>query len=197
MSAETHAETEAGDWLRRHRLTVDDYYRMAEVGVLAPDARVELIEGEIIDMAPIGSPHAAIVSFLMHRLATAVGDAATLWVQSPARLSSISEPQPDLLLLQPRKDHYRNSHPTAAHTLLLIEVSDTTLRYDQRVKVPLYARYGVPEVWVMDVSGEKVHMYRSPVSGQYRDVRTFSSPGAVTVSALPHIAIDLAELFGR
>jgi Uma2 family endonuclease len=140
MSARTE------DWLPRHRLNVDDYYRMAAAGVLARDARVELIEGEIIDMAPIGSRHSGTVSLLARRLAAAIGESAIVATQSPLRLSQLSESQPDLLLLKPRADFYRQSHPEPADVLLLIEVCESSLRYDQQVKLPLYARHGVAEV---------------------------------------------------
>lgn len=114
MSANTE------DWLPRHRLTVEDYYRMGEMGVLAPDARVELINGEIIDMAPPGSRHSAIVTYLTHALAAAVGKAALVSVQSPLRLSRLSEPQPDLQLLRVRGDFYSGAHPGPGDVLLAI-----------------------------------------------------------------------------
>src|SRR5215510_2331733 len=109
-------------WPRRHLIDVEQYYRMAEVGVLAPDARVELIEGEIIDMPPMGSNHTGIVNWLNHQLATTIGNQGMVTVQSPLRLGSCSEPQPDVMVLKPRTDFYRNSHPTPADVLLLIEV---------------------------------------------------------------------------
>ena len=115
------------DWLPRHRITVDEYYRMAEVGLLAADARVELIEGEILDMPPIGSRHAGVVSLLDRLLSRAAGDEAIVRVQLPLRLTNASEPQPDLALVKPRSDYYSTRHPTAADTLLVVEVSQTTV----------------------------------------------------------------------
>jgi Uma2 family endonuclease len=135
-------------WPRRHLINVEQYYRMAEAGVLAPDARVELIEGEIIELAPIGSGHAGIVNFLQRKFDRTIGEHAVATVQQPLRLGDRSEPQPDLMLLRPRDDFYRNSHPTAADVLLLIEVSDSTLRFDRGEKAALYARHGVCEVWI-------------------------------------------------
>ena len=183
-------------WLPRHRITVDEYYRMAEVGLLAEDARVELIEGEIIDRAPIGTRHGAAVLQLNQLLQRAVGDRATVSVQGPIRLSVSSEPQPDLALLKPRRDFYETRHPTAADTLLIIEVSDTTLRYDREVKVPLYARHGVPEVWIVDLKGRAIHFFRSPADGKYADVSSAAEPGEITVAALPGVVIDLSGVLG-
>jgi Uma2 family endonuclease len=135
---------------------VADYYRMAEVGILAPDARVELIDGEIIDMPPPGSSHAGTVDYLLSVLGTAARDRANLRVQSPVRLSEYSEPQPDLALLRPR----------AEDVLLIVEVAANSLRFDRKKKVPLYARHGIPEVWLLGVA------------------------------ALDGVAVDLKRLFG-
>jgi len=178
----------------RHRLTVDEYYRMAEVGILAPDARVELIEGEIVDMTPIGSRHASFVNRLNRMLTVAVGERAIVQVQGPVRLGDRSEPEPDVALLKPRTDFYRDKHPTAEDVLLIIEVSDTMLAYDRSVKVPLYARHGVPEVWLIDLQSNRVSIHRNPHNGVYADVSTFDRPGITTVSLLPGIAIDFAGL---
>jgi Uma2 family endonuclease len=184
------------DWIPRHRISVDEYYKMAEAGLLAPDARVELIEGEIIDMPPIGSTHAGTVLLLTRRLSHAVGDFAYVSAQSPVRLSDFSEPQPDLVLLKPRSDFYRTGHPTAGDTLLLIEVSATTLRYDLHVKVPLYARHEVPEVWVVDLEGVKLHVFRSPKSGEYTEVTSSDKPGILTPHALDGVHIDMSSALG-
>jgi Uma2 family endonuclease len=184
-------------WLRRHRLSVDDYYRMAEVGVLAPDARVELIEGEIIDMPPIGSRHAGTVTFLGCRLSKAVGEAAIVVSQSPVRLSRHTEPQPDLMLVRPRDDYYRRSHPTAADALLLIEVSETTFRYDREVKMPLYARLDVQEYWLVDLPRKELHCFSEPRIDGYARVRSGSS-GDLALLPLPGldgISVDLSGLF--
>ncbi len=188
-----NAMTDSG--VTKHRLSVDDYYRMAEAGVLAQDARVELIEGEIIDMAPIGSQHAGTVAWLHMQLHEAVGRRALAFAQSPARLSNITEPQPDLMLLHPRPDHYRQSHPTARDVLLLIEVSDSTLRYDRDTKLPLYAIYGVRESWLVDLERQELSCYRSPYNGSYLEVVATRAPGATPISALEGIAVDLSGLF--
>jgi Uma2 family endonuclease len=182
------------DWIPRHRITVDEYYRMAEVGILPPDARVELIEGEIIDMAPIGSGHGGTVMQLDRLLQRAVGDRAYVLVQSAERLSDISEPQPDFALVKPRPDFYKKKHPGPDDTFLIIEVSESSLRYDLQVKAPLYARHGIPEFWVIDLNGRQVRFFRSPEAGQYGHVTSTGAPGVVAPVALPEVQIDLTHV---
>ena len=197
-------------WLPRHRITVDEYYRMAEVGLLAHDARVELIEGEIIDMAPIGSRHAAAVAWLNQRLQSTVGARAITWVQNPIRLSKSSEPQPDVALLKHREDFYAVQHPTPLDTLLIVEVSGTREKgsdlfsgsrsenkSDPFSPVPLYARHGVPEIWIVDLEDRRVHFFRAPAGGAYADVYSVSEPAQVEVAALAGCAVDLSGLFGK
>jgi Uma2 family endonuclease len=180
---------------QRHRITVDDYYRMAEVGVLAPDARVELIEGEIIDMAPISPEHASVVDQLTRLLIKAADDSAIVRVQGSVRLSQLTEPEPDVAVLRPRPDFYRHAHPTGAEILLLVEVSDSTLRYDRDVKVPLYARYGVAEVWLVDLQHRCLLAYSGLAEGQYRSNTSTQRPGVTPLAALADIRIDLTKIF--
>jgi Uma2 family endonuclease len=181
---------------RRHRITVDEYYRMAEEGILPPDARVELIEGEVIDMAPIGTEHGSTVTHLSRILLQAVGDGADVRTQQVVRLSDRSEPQPDISLVKLRDDFYKKKHPGAEDALLLIEVSETSLRYDLEIKASLYARYKVPEYWVVDLQGRQFRLCREPKAGQYTDVTTASGPGIVTPVALPGVQIDLTRILG-
>jgi Uma2 family endonuclease len=182
------------DWMPRHRITMDEYYRMAEVGILPPDARVELIEGEIIDMAPIGTGHGGAVAQLDRLLQSVVGGRAIVFVQSAIRLSDISEPQPDFALVKPRADFYRKKHPGPDDTFLILEVSESSLRYDLQVKAPLYARHGIPEFWVIDLKGRQVRFFRSPESGQYADVTSTGVPSIVAPMALPDVQIDLTHV---
>lgn len=186
----------ASDVPRRHRLTVDDYYRMAEVGILGKETRVELIDGEIIDMPPPGSPHAATVHYLARALIRAVEDRAVVLIQNPVRLNRYSEPQPDLALLKPRDDFYRAQHPRAEDVLLIVEVAATSLHYDRRRKLPLYATHGILEAWLVDVSANRFVRHRSPQDGAYTLVDE-PDPGApLDVGALPGVAVDLGRLFG-
>jgi Uma2 family endonuclease len=182
-------------WSRRHRITVNEYHRMAELGLLAPDARVELIEGEIIDMAPIGKAHTSVVDQLNRLLVRAVGDDAIVRVQGSVRLSQMSEPEPDVVLLKPRSDFYRNEYASGGDTLLVIEVSDSTLRYDRDVKVPLYARHGVPEVWIVDLQNDQLLVYGSLSDGAYGRQTSATRPETMFVTALPGVTVDLASVW--
>lgn len=185
------------DRITRHRITVDEYYRMAEEGILQPEARVELIEGEIIDMPPMGTEHGGAVGQLTRLLFDAVGKQAHLLVQLPVRLSDMSEPVPDFALVKFRDDYYRKKHPGPDDTFLVIEVSHSSLRYDTQAKAPLYARHGVPEYWVVDLEGRQVRFFRSPRSDQYAEVTSTDTPTVVTPVALPDVRIDLAHLFAQ
>lgn len=181
--------------MQRHRVTVAEYYRMAEAGVLAPDARVELIEGEIVDLAPMKAGHASVVGRLSGLLSRAAADRAWVWCQLPLRLSDRSEPEPDLMLLKPRTDFYRTAHPTAADVLLLIEVADTTLAYDRGIKVPLYARHGVGEVWIIDLDNKLVRFFRQPAGDTYAEITATETPGVTPIAALPGVSLDLRGVF--
>ena len=183
------------DLVRRHRLTVQDYYRMAEVGLLAPDARVELIEGEIIDMPPSGTPHAGLLSRLTRLLLAAAGTRAGVRVQLPLRLDDYSEPEPDFAVLKWRQDEYTGAHPMPHDTLLVIEVSQSSLRYDRKRKLPLYARHGIPEVWIVDVVDLRLHTFDCPRDGHYVNVSTTPQPGILTLKALRDLKVDLTGLF--
>jgi Uma2 family endonuclease len=186
----------AADPPRRHRLSVADYYRMAEVGILDPEARVELIDGEIIDMAPPGSPHAATVHYLTEVLVRAVEGRATVLVQNPVRLSEYSEPQPDLALLKRRDDFYREQHPRPEDVLLIVEIAASSLRFDRDTKTPLYARYGIPEMWLVDLGGQRLVRYRAPQNGSFTLVDEPDLDTALEVSALAGVAVDLHRLHG-
>lgn len=176
----------------RHRLTVDQYHQMARAGVLAPDARVELIEGEIIDMAPVGTKHWSVVNRLNDLFATALHGQAIVSVQSSVRLGDFSEPEPDLAVFNYRPDFYAERHPTAADALLIIEVADTTAPYDRGVKVPLYAKHGVPKVWIVDLEAAVVRFYRRPQGDRYLDVTETDKPGPTPLSTVPGVSIDLS-----
>jgi Uma2 family endonuclease len=183
------------DTPRRHRLTVSDYYRMAEVGILAPDARVELIEGEIFDMAPPGSLHAVTVRRLLKLLVLAAEDSASVLVQDPVRLSEISEPQPDLALLRERDSFYIRNHPGPADVLLVVEVADSSLRFDRDTKAALYAAHGIPEMWLVDLRGRRLVRHRMPREGAYTLVDEPDLGVSLEISAMPGIAVDLQLLF--
>ena len=176
-----------------YRFTVAEYHRMGEAGIFPPDARVELIAGEIFEMAPIGSDHAGIVSRLVRLFNRACGD-LIVWPQNPVELSEIDEPQPDLALLEARADTYRRAHPRPSDTLLVIEVSDSTLAKDRRLKLPRYALSGIPEVWIVDVKGDRILVFRSPRERRYRVERRVVRGATVSPLALPGLAIGPQDL---
>ncbi len=182
--------------LMRHRLTVAEYYRLPEAGVLGPEDRVELIEGEVVDMAPIGTRHAWTVKELTRRLYQCVGADVVISVQDPLHLDKFSQPQPDLMVLRPPADRYASAHPTAADVLLLIEVSDTTVRYDREIKVPLYARAGVAEVWVVDLEARVLRCHRQPAQGEYTQIQALAQPGQLLLPGLSGLQIDFSGLLG-
>jgi len=178
----------------RHRLDVDAYYKMAETGILRYGQRVELIDGDIIDMNPIGSAHAAITNHLVQLFYEVIGkETALISVQNPLRLDDFNEPQPDVMLLQPRADNYRKNHPGAADVLLLAEISDSSLSYDRGAKLGLYARFGVPEVWIIDIASATIEIYRHPANGVYTS-RDLCTSGSLSPALIPGIAIDVASL---
>jgi Uma2 family endonuclease len=176
---------------RIHRFSVADYNRLGEIGLLTEDDRVELIDGEIIDMPPISSRHAGTVDYLNDRLFAAVGGQAIVRVQNPIVLDDFSEPQPDITLLRPRDDFYTRSHPRPDDVLLVIEVAETTLSYDRDRKLPVYARAGIAEVWIIDVARNTLSAFRNPEGHAYRDEQVLITPTAVTPALLPGIKVNM------
>lgn len=182
--------------LLRRRFTVDEYYRMADAGIFSEDDRVELIEGEIVEMAAIGSRHAGYVDKLNWILSKRLGESASLRIQHPIRLGEYSEPQPDLALVRPRPDFYTSAHPGPDDVLLLIEVAESSVDYDREVKVPLYARYRVQEYWLVDLRAGVVEVYRGPAPDGYRETQTVGRGSHLRIAALPEISLSVDEIFG-
>jgi Uma2 family endonuclease len=180
----------------RHRFTVDDYHRMGDAGILSANDRVELIDGEIVVMTPIGSPHAGTTAYLDRALSPRLGERALVWVQNPIFLLPHSEPQPDLAVLRPRSDYYRQAHPRPGDIFFLIEVSDTTGEYDRTVKIPLYAQAGVREVWIVDLAAECIEVYRQPAAGAYQQVQRFPRGQSVAPQAFPDLRLSVDEILG-
>jgi len=179
----------------RKRFTVDEYHKLAQAGVLGEDDRIELIEGDLIQMPPIGSVHAGLVARLDRAFQVHVPQGVIVWAQNPLTFPPASEPQPDLTLLRPRSDDYLNSLPTASDVLLVIEVSDATLAYDRDVKIPLYAKQRIAECWLLDVNARRLEMYRDPGDDGYRTLLRPDRDSSVSPLALPAAAIDLEALF--
>jgi Uma2 family endonuclease len=153
--------------IAKHWFTVAEYNRMGEAGIFSEEDRVELVEGEVIERSPIGKRHAACVKRLSALLHRRFGQTAIVSVQDPIQLNDFSEPQPDIVLLNPRDDFYEQSLPMPPDVLLLIEVAETTVQYDRLVKVPLYARASIPEVWLVNLPEEQIELYTEPISGAY------------------------------
>jgi Uma2 family endonuclease len=168
---------------------------MGEAGVFGPEARLELIDGEIVEMTPIGSPHAGAVKTLTRLFVRLAGDRAVVAVQDPVILSDQSVPQLDLALLAPRADNYASAHPSAADVLLIVEVADTTLAFDLQQKVPLYARSAINEVWVVDVNEQAVRVYREASANGYKTSFTVSGKDVVTSAALSDVSIAVSDMF--
>lgn len=197
MSTAATSPLRASTLARRYRLTVADYHRMGEVGILGPEAGTELIDGEIIDMPPFGRPHAGTVNMLANRLKEAVGPEAVVAVQNPVRLDGHSGLLPDLALLHPRADYYRNANPGPADVLLLIEVADSSLAYDCDIKLPRFARAGIAEVWLVDLGGSRLSIHRRATGDGYIEGTTPNELSAVSLPLGPDRArsVDLSGLF--
>jgi Uma2 family endonuclease len=182
--------------LTKRRFTMEEYHRMAEVGILTETDRVELIHGEIVERTPISSRHASVIKRLNALLTGRLGARAIVSVQDPVQLSKESEPQPDVVLLRPTPDFYAGSHPEPVDTLLLIEVADTSLPYDRSVKLPHCAAAGVIEVWIVDLAGDVVEVYRTPVPDGYRDVVTVPRGGSLSPVAFADLTLGVDEILG-
>lgn len=178
-----------------HRFTVDDFARMGEAGILTEDDRVELIDGEVREMTPIGPPHAWTVDRLTVLIATRLAGTAHLRVQGPIRLGRHTEPQPDLSVSR-RARAYTNRHPDADDLLLVIEVSDSSLQYDRAEKVPRYGKAGVPETWVVDVSARTVTAYTGPGPEGYARERVLRCGERITASAVAELDFPVDDIFG-
>jgi len=177
--------------VQRRRFDVDDYHRMAQAGILSEDDRVELIDGEVVAMTPIGPRHNAAVDRALRALVTAAGDKAIVRVQGSIRLHHFLEPQPDLALLRPQPDFYASQLPGPADILLLIEVAESSLAYDRDVKARLYADAGVPEYWLVDLDHDVLLRHREPRSGAYQQVDQHRAGGMLAPAALLGCAVPV------
>ena len=180
--------------IEKRRFSADEYQLMGQVGIFSGDDRVELIDGEVVEMRPIGPVHAAAVTRATHALVRAAGAHACIRVQTPVRLDDRSEPQPDLVIARFREDFYRNAHPQPADILLVIEIADASLRYDRQIKAPLYARHGIIEYWLVDLASREITCHAIPKEGSYRE-STVHGPGeARAPRSLPDCRIAADDL---
>jgi Uma2 family endonuclease len=179
----------------KFRWTVDRYHQAVAAGMLLPDDRYELIEGELITVVPPKPPHTAIVKRL-HRflLLNLDGNAYDVSSQQPVNLAPDSHPEPDVMVAQGPPSRFDDRHPTPADMLLVVEVADTSLQYDREIKVPLYARYAIPEVWVVDVADRAIDVYREPSQASYTKV-SHHTDGPLAASQFPDVMLDVSRLF--
>ena len=182
--------------ISRRLFTVDDYHRLGEAGILAEHDRVELIEGELVEMAPIGSEHAAGVNALNRLLVLAIGERGIVSPQNPVRLDRRNEPQPDFSVLKPRADGYRSAPPRPSDVLLIVEVSASSLAYDRGLKLALYARHAIPEVWIVNLAAQEIEVFRKPTSDRYESSARVDRTGLLEIEALPGVRIAAEGIFG-
>lgn len=181
--------------LQRRRFTVAEYARMLTAGILSEDDRVELIDGEVRVMSPIGPRHAALVDRLNRILVLLCATSAIVRVQSAMQLNDYTEPQPDLAVLQPRDDFYATAHPLAADVRLVIEVADTSIAYDRDEKLPRYALSGIPEAWLIDLNQQVVEQYTQPRNGKYRNKLTLERGDTVMAQSVSELQLSVDSLF--
>ena len=184
--------------LQRHLFTVDDYYDMARTGILREDDRVELIEGEIVDMTPIGIQHIGCVNGLLDLFLTLqVNKRVVISIQNPVRLSDRTEPEPDFALLKPRSDFYRTKHPSPSDVLLIVEVADTSIDYDRETKIPLYSKHGILEVWIVDIIQKTIEVYNYPTQEGYQHIQTHASGATLSPTAFPDLVLNACDILGE
>jgi Uma2 family endonuclease len=182
--------------IKRKLFSVVEYHKMIEAGVFHEDDRIELLGGEIVAMSPIGSRHAACVDRLAQLFMERLNRRAIVRVQNPVEISEESEPQPDLTLLKSRPDFYSSAHPKPSDIYLLVEVADTTASYDRRVKLPFYARAGIPEVWLIDLEAQQIEVYREPSAQGYRQMQIVERGQSLRVQAFSEIELKTEEIMG-
>ncbi len=182
--------------LLTRKFTIEQYHKMADVGILHEQDRVELIRGEIIEMSPIGLKHAATVNRLNQLFQQKLGQRIIVSIQNPIQLADTSEPQPDVALLKSRPDFYETKIPTPEDIFLLVEVADRSFNYDRDVKIPLYAENKIIEVWLIDVNSQSIRVYRQPEENSYQDVQNFTRGQSLSPKAFPDTIITLDEILG-
>jgi len=176
--------------------TVDEYYRMGEVGIIGPEERTELIDGEVIRMSPPGNRHIACVNRANAAFVEAFGKRAIVSVQNPLRLNIYNEPQPDIVVLQPRADFYDSTRLAPEHTYFVLEISDTSLTFDRKIKLARYATFGVPEVWIADLKHDLLLVFRDAESDSYKSSLTLRRNGSISPLAFPDAVFKAEQLLG-
>lgn len=177
----------------RYRFTTQEYERMGEIGILGEDDRVELINGEIIQMSALGNKHVRCVNRINRLLVPALSEQAIVSIQNPVVIPEHNEPEPDVAVLKPEAEN-RDSNPMSEDVLVLIEVSDTTLAYDRDVKLPIYARAGIPETLIADLNGQVVVRHTEPDDQGYRATKTFRRGDSIEFTMLPSLTISVDDI---
>jgi Uma2 family endonuclease len=180
--------------IAKHLFDISEYHRLAQAGIFSEDDRVELIKGEVIEMSPIGSAHAACVSRLDDLLHTSVRHSVQIRVQNPLQLDDFSEPEPDIALVRPRKDHYALAHPRPEDVLSVIEIADTSIEYDRHVKLPMYARAGIPEAWLIDLNQDVIGKFSEPRDGQYPTYGEARRGETIASTVLPTLTLAADDI---
>jgi len=175
--------------------TVDEYRRMTETGILNPDERVELIDGQIISMSAKNPPHAATNLCAADYLRSLLAGLALIRIQDPIALSYNSEPEPDIAVVQIDPRLYQDFHPAPDNIFLLIEIADTTLETDRRRKAPAYAKAGITDYWILDVNMRQVYVFREPGETNYRQETVFNEDEVLSMLAFPEIEVQISQLF--
>lgn len=178
----------------KHLTNINEWRRLGEANIFPPESRLELINGEILEMAPIGFNHAGHVIRLLNFFAPLVSNKALVNAQNPLQLGDLSEPEPDFMLLKPNADFYSSRHPNANDVLLLIEVADSSLTFDQNQKLRLYALHGIPEYWLLNLNDECLEVYRKPNGEVYAEKTTLRVGDTITLSQLNEISIRMADI---
>jgi len=180
----------------RRKLDISEYYRMGEIGILTPEDRVELIEGELIQMAPISPEHSGVVDDFAAMLFGTIGDRARVRIGQPVHLDAHNAPEPDLALVAPRPDGYRQSHPTSADVFLLIEVAQSSLGFDRTAKLRLYAAHGIREYWIVNLPERCIEVCREPQGDSYASITRFAPDSTLEPKALPGLRLRLSDILG-
>ena len=180
--------------VHRHLTDITEWHKMGEAGIFSPESRLELINGEILEMSPIGSNHASHVKRLLRCFSKKIAEQAILSVQDPLQLNDLSEPEPDLILLRPEPTFYNLNHPTASDVLLLVEVADSSLEYDLNHKLRLYALHNIPEYWLLNLNDSCLEVYRRPQGETYEEKTTLRSGDSITLLQLPDLTVNVGDI---
>jgi Uma2 family endonuclease len=183
--------------LLRRKFTVEQYHKMAEAGILTQDDKVELIRGEVLEMQSVSTKHTTCVRRVSNLLSRHLGDKVLVSIHNPVELNSTSEVQPDVALLKPSEDFYETAHPQPRDVFLLVEVVDSTVKYDREVKIPVYAEDSITEVWLVDLEEEFIEVYRDPSAYGYQNIQKFTREQSLSTQTFRHVSFAVDEILGE